>query len=181
MHKGGQFFLIAALAIVGVLIGLASVYTSAITFPEDTTVYDLSNELGFEGAAVIDHGVFYSLSLQEKIDHLEIITDEYSRLQPATDFIVIYGNSTNLTVSSYTSEDTGSVGLSLGSQNVPLSLAQNRKNVASLNPNGQNKVTIIVDPTDKNIKHSFDLKPGETFFIIAKEEKQGERYVSTSI
>ncbi|MCA9485630.1 MAG: hypothetical protein KC506_02185 [Nanoarchaeota archaeon] len=181
MNKRGQFFLIAAFVIVGILVGLVTVYTSAETLPEDPTVFDISSQLNFEGASVIDHGSFNSLSRQDKINHLKSITDSYAKLNPGTDFIIIYGNSSNLSVTTYTSQDTGTVGLTFGSQPTNQFVSHQRENVYELDPQGQNKVTILIDPNDKNVRHTFDLKPGETFFIIAKEEKQGERYVATSL
>jgi hypothetical protein len=184
MNKRGQFFLIAAFAIIGVIVGLASVYTTAEALPEARTVLDLSKELNLEGASVIDHGTFYGLSREQRIDNLRMITDAHAKSNPKTDFIIIYGNSSNLSVTTYTSQDTGSVGLNIGGaggQFESLSLSEQRQNSYSLDPQGQSQVTILIDPEDKDIKHTFDLKPGETFFIIAKEERQGERYVRTAI
>jgi len=181
MNKRGQFFLIAAFAIIGVLVGLASIYTSAEILPEDETVLDISKELNFEGASVIDHGTFYALSKQEKVDHLKTLTDFYAKLNPDTDFIIIYGNSSNLTVTTYTSQDTGTVGLTIGNQPSQQFLSQQRENTYSLDPQGQKKITILIDPNNQEVQHTFDLKAGETFFIIAKEERQGERYVETAI
>ena len=54
MHKRGQFFLIAALVVVGILVGLSIAYTTVRTPREETQIYDLSEEIYYEGAQVID-------------------------------------------------------------------------------------------------------------------------------
>ena len=62
MDKRGQFFLIAAVVIIGLIIGLSVVYNSVKAPKEDSQVYDLSKEIDYESAQVIDHGTFNALT-----------------------------------------------------------------------------------------------------------------------
>src|SRR3989344_2736787 len=56
MNKRGQFFLIAAVVIAGILIGLGAVYVSLSSQKEDRIVYDLTKEISYEASRVIDKG-----------------------------------------------------------------------------------------------------------------------------
>ena len=44
MNKRGQFFLIAAVVVIAILVGLAALYSVADTPQEDSVVFDLSKE-----------------------------------------------------------------------------------------------------------------------------------------
>ena len=47
MHKKGQFFLIAAIVIIMIVIGLGTIYVSTNSQSEDTQTVDLSEEIYF--------------------------------------------------------------------------------------------------------------------------------------
>ncbi|MEK6818345.1 MAG: hypothetical protein AABY10_00250, partial [Nanoarchaeota archaeon] len=114
MNKRGQFFLIAALAIVGVIIGLTTVYNNISTVKEDFTVYDLSNEINYESAQVIDSGLFNSLDNSKIDENLKNLTDFYSKSNPDQEFVVLFGNEKKLKVVNYKKTPTGSIGVSFG-------------------------------------------------------------------
>jgi len=59
MVKKGQVFLIAALVIVSILIGLGAIYNTVNVSAEDIQIYDLSDEISFEASQVLDSGVFH--------------------------------------------------------------------------------------------------------------------------
>jgi hypothetical protein len=181
MNKRGQFFLVAALAIIGILIGLAAHYSSAETPPSDTVVYDLSKEINYESGQVIDHGVFYSLSPEQMNKNIENITDHYARTNPGTDFIFIYGDKSKVQVTNYQSSSVGSIGMDFGSNSLSLDQSSTGKNTTSVPlAAGDETVTLNLDEGGGNITYSFNLKPGQTFFVLLKKEKQGERYIATS-
>src|SRR3989344_4139149 len=53
--KNGQFYLLAAIVIIAIIIGFASV-SNYIKNKSSVTVYNLRDELGIEGAQVLDFG-----------------------------------------------------------------------------------------------------------------------------
>lgn len=65
MKKRGQFYLVAALVIIGLVIGLSAVYNTIKVSQEDKTIYFLYEEVNTESSRVIDQGVYNSLSQQE--------------------------------------------------------------------------------------------------------------------
>jgi hypothetical protein len=54
MYKRGQFFLIAAIVIISILIGLVSIQNYSASNQEETYVYDFSEEFDFESAQLIN-------------------------------------------------------------------------------------------------------------------------------
>lgn len=177
MNKGGQFFLIAAFAIIAVLIGLMTIYTNVEVPKETAAVFDLSKEINYESCAVIDSGVFNALTKAERNSHLENLTDYYAAANPNTDLIIIYGDRNEMYAVFYTTKSAGSVKLDLGGDTIGDSQTTQGRYNTTFNPGNEEDVTIIID---ENITHTFKIKPGQTFFLVLKKEIQGERYVGAS-
>ena len=92
LNKRGQFYLIAAIIIVGVLFGLTAIYNSASSQKEDSKVYDLSKEVDFESARVIDSGIFYGRNQSEINDYLYRLIEYYGKTNPPSNIVLLYGN-----------------------------------------------------------------------------------------
>ena len=176
-NKRGQFFLIAAVVIVSILFGLSAIYTNIETPSEDNSVYDLTKEIKYEAGVVIDSGVFNALTEEERDKNVENLTDYYASANLGSDFIIIFGNQTNMTAILHKTEDTGTISIKIGDTQTSIPFDQPRKNKASFELNDDKKVTIILEG---NISYTFNIKPGEMFFIILKKETQGEQFVSAS-
>ena len=58
MNKRGQFYLVAAVIIVLVVIGISSVKTYSVIKSEPQNLEDLSLELSEETARIVDYGVY---------------------------------------------------------------------------------------------------------------------------
>jgi|SRR3989344_2312471 len=178
MQKRAQFFLIAALVIVGIMFGLATIYNTAQTSEEDTTVYDLSDEINFESSQVIDNGIFNGGSKQEEIlKHIENLTDFYSAENSRSDLIIIYGDEHKLTVIFYNQTKTGSIGINIGGDVSLIQTAQPQKfkNETINYPPLLNLVSVELG---FGIPYEFSLRPGQIFYLIIKKENSNERYVS---
>ena len=78
-EKRGQFYLIAAVVIVGVIIGFATVYNYAGRGNLDKEkVYSLKDEFGFEGGEVIDYGIYNGLTIEDIVTHFSGAYTKYS-------------------------------------------------------------------------------------------------------
>jgi hypothetical protein len=174
MQKRGQFFLIAAVVIVGVMFGLTTVYNHIQSPSEDTTVYDLSKEISFETAKVIDNGVF--LSDTNTLEKIENLTDFYSATNPKTDLIIIYGNEEIITVIFYNRTQTGSIGIEVGSTVSTTPTEQTFKQ--------KSEEISYPDPREVSIElgfgipFNFTLRQGQIFYLVLKKETLGERFVA---
>lgn len=94
LRKAGQFFLIAALIISGMVIGFGTLYNSAQIERADTQVYDFSEELRSEVRQVHDSGTFSGLTEEQINENTENLLNYYAEQNPDSDFVVLYGNTT---------------------------------------------------------------------------------------
>ncbi|MBU0977654.1 MAG: hypothetical protein KKD18_04515 [Nanoarchaeota archaeon] len=183
MNKRGQFFLVAALVIISIAYGLSMIYTSIETPGEDNSIYDLTKEIKYESGAVVDSGIFNAETEEEMDANVQNLTDHYGSANLGSDLIFIYGNRTNMTALFYTTTDTGSIGVDLGTgTGFTHEVDQVRKFSSTFEiPSEDNSVTIVLDESQsEEVRYTFDVKPGEMFFVILKKEKQGEQFVSAN-
>lgn len=169
MNKRGQFFLIAAIVIVAILIGLSLVYTSTRTpRSEEQEIVDLSNEIYFEGAQVIDNGVYTDRSEAQIEQNLQVLMEDYSILYPDSEITSIYGDHYTTRIC----KPTGQV--SLGSSQISADCKQTVDSGTIERRDGR----IIVNIGEET--YEFEDTPGETFYvIIRKESDTGEIIVET--
>ena len=57
-QKKAQFYLVAAIIIVMILVGIASIQTYAIAKPKPRKIKDISAELNEETSRIIDYGIY---------------------------------------------------------------------------------------------------------------------------
>jgi len=169
MNKRGQFFLIAALIIVGVLITLSTINLSTKTAnTNEAIIYDLSREANFEVNKLSDYGTVTGNNVQDKVTSL---IANYSKENPDTDFTFVYGDEVSLTQYDYTATSTGKICTSLTacSQQTTTTFSE-----SPLTASGGNVNVKLPDGQTLN----FELKEEENFFIILKKEIGGETIVA---
>lgn len=173
MNKKGQFFLIAALIIVGLILSLGTVYNVARVQNEDTRVSDLSKEISFEGAKVIDSGVYSGKTTEETRGYLNSLIGNYSSDVLKSQIIAVYGNSTNVVAIEFSCKNKGSVGL--GGTNTNICLANSTNTITNLiNEREDGEISINISGADQR----FNLVDNQNFYIIVTRDNAGERYVS---
>ncbi|MEM4259217.1 MAG: hypothetical protein QXS38_00430 [Candidatus Pacearchaeota archaeon] len=175
MNKRGQFFLIAALIIVGVIITLTAINISTKpSLKEQTTLYDLSKEIDYESSKLIDYGVYAGQPQEQTAETIVSLVSNYSMANPDTDLLLIYGNKDSLTVLYYNKSLTGSVGFNLGGGAISGGQYVITPVTPSYNVYG-NEVDVTL--AEGHILN-FDLQPGQNFFIVLKKEVGGEVIVA---
>ncbi len=175
MHKRGQFFLVAALVIAGILIGLAGVYTEVNTPQEDFTVYDLSSELNYESLQVVDQGTYTGLSQDQVNSNVVGLTNHYVEKNPTKDFVIIYGNQDSLTVLAYTVKSVGSVGLSTGG--TPQTHTVTQTVLSRSSGDG----TIVGDQIVVKFKgrtYTFKVSAGTSFYSVLSSQTGNQQFVA---
>ena len=103
MNKRGQFYLVAAIIIVFVLAGIASLKSYAIVKPEPRLIRDLGSELSEETSRIVDHGIYTDVDLTELLNNF---TDEefapyFLQKTGETGIFFLYGNNTKLSAVQY--------------------------------------------------------------------------------
>lgn len=173
MNKGGQFFLMAALIIAGVIIGLTSIVNYTHAPAERTQFYDLGKEIGFEARQVLDYGT-YSGSDTEQL--LETFIANYSSYISQDQVVFIYGNSTSIIAFYFNQTLVGSVGIDLGGDNpniIPITLPQGGQ--TQVQPDDEGNIIVTIN----GISYEFNLRAGQNFYFVLVKEEDEDRFVTT--
>lgn len=164
MNRGGQFYLIAAIVIVAVIIGFAAVSNTSKR-NEVVKIYDLGEELGIESSAVLDYGTVNP----DEID-LEDFSEQYNDYAEVEgrDMFFIFGGLDGVTIISYQEVLTGTI--NLGGQVIQITETQGV--IQNQDPRGN---TIEVEI--KGTTYTFELKEGENFYFLIQQEVGEEKHV----
>jgi hypothetical protein len=183
-NKRGQFYLIAAVVIVGIMIGFATIKnTLAETSSGDVKIYFMSEELDFESGSVLDYG--YSNS--KEIDPLlEGFTNTYSDLRgEGTEIYFLYGNEDSMTLYNYQGKkvEKGYVGQTVSEDTIARNKIYEKVKSDSkgipVNP-GNSQTAHGISVANNRVlvrfreqEYEFDLKQGEGFYFIIQQEVNG--------
>jgi len=183
-NKRGQFFLIAALVISGILIGFATFYTSTQSPQEDTTVYDLSSELNYENAQVIDQGVFNNLPQDQINAHITNLTNYYATQNPTTDFTILVGTGDQIILIQCLERNRGVVSASTGGSSTGTSVRDNRcgtlsaPRASSNTPGAVGDVVTLVATNGATI--TIPISPAQNSFIVLGSKRGNQQYSATT-
>lgn len=175
MDKRGQFFLIAALVIVALLLSVGTMYNSARVQREDTKIGDVAKELNFEGARVIDSGVYSALNQSQIASYINSLAQNYSSVTTDSNLTIVYGDKDSITTFQYNCISNGNIGIITSS--LPVACTSNLTTSPDYVISEETK-TISVEISEKN--YTFELQPGQNFYIIVKRTNYGETFVSTN-
>lgn len=179
MKKRGQFYLIAAVVIVAIILGLSSVTNYIITKRKPVKFYDLSSELNEESVRVVDYGVYNEEDIPKIIENF---TDEYfieyaEEKEKGTELVFVYGNKDNVTVATYTSEQTGEISINYGATTfVHTGLDKYVANRTSFVPElveGEYRVRVYI----LGVEYDFKLQEGENFLFVMAKKTEEETYI----
>ena len=165
MHdKSGQFFLIAALVIAGLIIGITTIsnYSRADSAPE---LVELKEEIRIEGENVMDYATYNRLTQQQRFSVFSEFLDLYLDANPKNkNFYFIFGNKNNLTLKGYQVDGNT---VSLNGQVVTTFPGEF---IRSIDP-PSNDIVLTINGNS----YDFKLSEGESFyFLITKKERHGE-------
>jgi len=173
--KGGQFFLVAAIVIILILIGLASIYTFVNTSKEDVTFQGLSDELNYESAQVIDNGIFNNLNQEQINQNIRNLTSFYALSNPESDLIFLYGNKKEVTILIYNNSELGNIGISSGGTSALEPVSTRRTFITETFEPDSDEVSISL----KDGTYYFQIREGQNFYIIIKKQRGDEHIVAT--
>jgi hypothetical protein len=173
-NRRGQFFLVAAIIIIGIVIVLASSVNSVRVGNDQESFYDLSEEIGFETKQVLDYGVFDVNAETVDILLLDFLQD-YANYIAGEETLFVYGDSNGVQGLIFMNGDVGNVGLITGTAGNP--------SVIEINDITGQKANVIhnldlVSVEINGIVYDFKLKKGENFFFVIIKTEDGERFVA---
>ena len=174
MKKRGQFYLVAAIVIIGLIIGLAGVSNYVKQKPR-VKIYDLDEELGIESEEIVQYGVFNYENNDDLISFLGNFTELYTEYAgEGKDLYFIYGDRDdvyNFTILSYKEIGKGVVSAGTSKYHVKGKVV----NETQQTPIGD-KVSVIIGGTS----HNFTLTKGENFYYILAEVSGDETHILSS-
>lgn len=171
MQKRGQFYLVAALVIIAVIAGLATIYSSARAPKEDSSAFDLAEEINFEGSQILDSGSVNGLTSLQIGTKIETLGDYYAQTNKETDFLMLYADGTRITFLWYNNTGT-EITVLLGGP-IQFTETSTEKKLTS----SQTRIeTITVNIGDQT--HTFNLRPGNNFLAFVVKNRVGERFVA---
>jgi hypothetical protein len=178
MNKRGQIYLVAAIIIVMILAGVASVKTYAVSKTEPRKIQDISSELREETSRIIDYGIYSRADLNSLLNNFN---QEFSRYflekTDETNIIFIYGNKTKLYSVQYNNQYTGAVFASIGGASPTWSTTEPIVNKTEVTTKIQdNKIKVNILKKD----FIFDINEGEVFYFLITQQKDNETFIEKS-
>jgi len=162
MNKKGQFYLVAAVIIIFVLIGAYAYTNYAKSKQNYSKLYNLGDELGVETGYVYDYGVYNKEDTQQLVEQWAGVYYNYSQ-NIVENWIFVYGNKDNVTALYFTKEDVGEICVSISGKSCikMTKTVQGEKGTAR-------DVNAPVNVNIAGYDYTFDLKEGENFFFVIR-------------
>jgi hypothetical protein len=174
-NKKGQIYLVAAIIIVMILAGIASVKTYAVATAEPRKIKDISYELKEETSRIIDYGIYQSANLDVLLDSFNQDFHEYFLTKTEeTNIIFIYGNQTKLYSVQYNNEYTGAVFATIGGASPTWTDSEkiiNKTDITTKIVDNQIKVNLL----EKDFV--FDIGEGEVFYFLISQQADNETVI----
>lgn len=173
-NKYGQFYLMAAIVIIAVIVGFVSVKNYLLGREEPSQIIDLSTELALEGAKVIDFGIYQGSTAEERQKTMEKFATQYSSfIGKDKSLLFITGNLLDgLLAFEIKARDSGSI-----------TLGESEIKFEELQVSG---IPLVVEGKTINVQfggdvYKFDLAEGENFYFLISQEIGGEYYVTGTL
>lgn len=179
-NNRGQFFLIAAIVIIIVTVGIVTVsnYTEE---KESVKLYDLGEELGIESQQVLDYGTYSQLGEDEmKVLMENFIKNYVDYVGESGNLYFVFGNKNKIYVVAYQELEDESVCVTLypddpNAECIPIQNVGETQEFPSAGDEIQ-KVSVMIDAYE----YQFTLKPGENFYFVIWQRIGGDKVVITS-
>ncbi len=178
--KRGQFYLMASIVIVVIIIGFVSV-TNYAKHSSVNEVYNVKNELGLESDNVLEYGTLRIDNQTEKSNLMERFSSNYTRYAgEKKEIYIIYGNAEQIFVATYSDISEGGVSVDFGSGVFSeLEITEASSRISKRNRGkAKDKQEITLKVGD--IERTFNLKEGENFYFIVSQELGGQTYIAES-
>ena len=172
MKKRGQFYLIAAIVIIVILVGVVAIvnYSKKSDY---VRLVDLGDELGIEGGEVLDYGVVNVNDWSSTQDEFSKSYNEYVGRDKVLYFI--FGNFEEVVVKSYKDISLGSVSLNFGGASTEYLVNGEISSEQPFTPSGDGIFTVLVE----DLEYEFKLNPGENFYFVIFQKIGDEQHVVT--
>jgi hypothetical protein len=191
LQKRGQVLIIAAIIIAFGIIGLGTVYISTRTPTDEKKVYDLSNEIDFESAQIIDNGIATGTTDEEVENKIKELAINYAKRNRDSDLAIYYGDINSVKVVIIESDEAGKTKFNFGGGSIDAKTLEKRVitegEISGDDLGGTVEVSFdagnsanLAGTDEEEYTYEFELKKGQNFFIVVKKETEDERTVGSS-
>ena len=183
MNSKAQFYIVAAILIVVIISGIASLTTYALVKPQPKAIEEISSELKEEGYRVLEYGVYNGNNLDDLLT--KFTAGEYApyflEKTHNANIVFLYGDKTYLNAVQYSAVSTGTISVT-GIGGVapawnPVGTFAQKANVVVVG----NKIIVKMDlddtlPGGEN-DYEFKINNNEVFYFLIIQERDGEVYI----
>ena len=174
LNKRGQFYLIAAMIIIVVILSFAAI-SNYSKRKEYAKLYNLGEELGIESQNILDFGTYNELDETQMAELLENFIQSYiDYAGEEKNLYFIFGNIDSITIVSY-QQLTEEVSIDVSGSS-PLIISEGGTQTYTFFPTGTKRVVITLNGNE----YEFRLKPGENFYFVISQEIGEEQYIITN-
>lgn len=168
LSKKGQFYIIAAVVIVIIVLGMAGVSNYISVKDEPKSFYDLGENLGLEGAWVIDQGIYTNIAnLNQRIEEFSQQFGEYiAATGEDFELVIAYGSRDTGKVKKYVKDSSGGVKSELGGVPTYRIVEQEIGDLSDVNE-------VIV----KDTSYDLNINENENFLFVMTTSRDFEKYV----
>tara|TARA_Y100000034_G_C6791393_1_gene354373 strand:- start:227 stop:829 length:603 start_codon:yes stop_codon:yes gene_type:complete len=174
-NKKAQFYLVAAIIIVMILFGIASIKTYAIVREEPRKIKDISSELKEETSRIIDYGIYSDSDLTVLLNSFDEEFSEYFlKKTEETNIVFIYGNAEELYSVQYSNQYTGAVFATIGGSSPTWDTSEpiiDRTDISTEVVNDNVKINILDREFD------FIIREGEVFYFLITQQRDDEIFI----
>jgi hypothetical protein len=183
MNKGGQFFLIAAITIIIIIVSVVTIsnYTEK---KNEVKLYDLKQEMGIESQQVLDYGTYNNLNSSQMKALMENFIKSYvNYIEEEKNIYFVFGNKQEINALGYQEINNESVCIKLNpgeegneenNECIPLAMQQTQSF-----PAVSGQINVVVIRIEDN-EYQFRLKPGENFYFVIWQKVGGQKNVVSS-
>jgi len=177
MNNRGQFYLVAAIIIVMILAGIASIKTYAIAKAEPRKIKDISSELKEETTRIIDYGIYSAVDLPILLERFDNEFSEYFlKKTEETNIIFVYGNNKDGIYSvQYDTQYTGAVVASIGAASPTWEVSEPIVQRDLIDSTEYSDGILTVTILERNFE--FEIKDGEVFYFLITQQRDDETFI----
>ena len=172
-NKRGQFYLLAAIIIITVIVGLASV-SNYVKKGDTVKLYDVREELNIESGEVLEYGQFSGKTLEETTDDFIVKYQEYAGDDKELYFV--YGDKNEVYVIRF--GDVGKISLTTSGTQTTETIDGKITTTISAENGPLTQIDVLIG--EEQIPYTFELKPGQNFFFVISQEVEGEQHIVQS-
>jgi hypothetical protein len=165
MEKRGQFYLVAAIIITVIVMGIAAISNYSIK-SEPTNVEALKEQIQTESTKTIDYGINKPLDQNGMFNLLTDFTQQYINSESRDkNLYFIFGTKTNMTLNGFQNTNNNVL-----LDNAAVTSNSNSAFLYSEVPANPNLVILTINQTD----YDFNLSDGQNFFFVISQQTGGE-------